>query len=185
MPINHISKHTELTDNQFMLIGKLTIEFSNIEFLLSSVLGRLLITPSFLSRTFTERMNVMALTKKIRNALDIHERRYRNLIVSSDLIEQIKIKLSEIENIRLIRNKFAHNCWSRQSDTKIYGTEFLGKQPNRNKPDEGIILLTNNEIEETYKDAYRIVEDFNNILNQLPELLEKDLRKKLNKNNAV
>lgn len=181
MPLNHTSQFAELTDNQFLLIGKLAVEFSNIEFLLSAVLSRLLITPSFLSRTYTERMNVSALTEKIKNALDIHERRYDNTIIPIDLCELIKKQLSEIEKVRQIRNKFAHYCWCRYSDEEISGTGFLGKQAKFDKPDEGAIVISNVRIEDIYKTSYKIVEELDKIIEALPELLEdKELKNKLN-----
>ena len=180
MPLNHTSKYAELTDNQFLLIGKLTVEFSNIEFLLSEILGRLLITPPFLSRTYTERMNVIALIEKIQNAIDIHEKRYNNSIVSKDLCNSINDILVEIGKIRLIRNKFAHYCWHRQSDEKIFGTSFLSKLPKESKPNEGVSEITNTEIEMMYKNSYKIVEALINILEDIPELLEdKELKNKL------
>lgn len=180
MPLNHISKNAELTDNQFLLIGKLTIEFSNIEFLLREILGRLLITPPFLSRTYTERMNVIVLFDKIKNAIEIHERRYDNSIISKGLCELLNIKLSEIDRIRLVRNKFAHYCWSRQTDNKIFGTSFLGKQAKSNKPNKGVLVISNNEIEQMYKKTYGLVDDLEEILTKLPELIEdKELKSKL------
>ena len=183
MPLNHTSQYAELTDNQFLLIGKLAVEFSSIEFLLSVVLSRLLITPSFLSRTYTERMNVSALTEKIKNALDIHDRRYSNTIIPKDLCELIKNQLSEIEKVRLIRNKFAHYCWCRHSDEEIFGTGFLGKQAKfdkHNKHNEDAIVISNIEIENLYKTSYKIVGELDKIIEALPELLEdNELKNKL------
>jgi len=57
MPLNHTSKYSDLTPDQFTLIGKVIIEFSNIEFMLGVILSRLLITPEFLGRTYTDQMN--------------------------------------------------------------------------------------------------------------------------------
>jgi hypothetical protein len=42
MPLNHTSEYAELIDEQFALIGRLVIEWSNIEFLLGVLLSRLL-----------------------------------------------------------------------------------------------------------------------------------------------
>ena len=100
MPLNHTSKHAELTDTQFLLVGKLTVEFSNIEFLLGQILGRLLFTPSFLSLTYTDRMNVNSLVEKIKNAIDIHERRYGNFIISKELCDELTSILNDVESIR-------------------------------------------------------------------------------------
>ena len=101
MPLNHLSKYTELTDKQFILIGKLTIEFSNVEFLLSKILSRLLITPSFLSRTYTERMNVSSILEKIKKAINIHSNRYGHKIISKQLCE----RLTQLEKFLSTNNK--------------------------------------------------------------------------------
>lgn len=180
MPLNHTSKYAELTDQQFLLIGKLTIEFSNIEFLLGEILSRLLVTPSFLSRTYTERMNVNSIIDKIKNAVDIHARRYNYQIISEDLCDSIKDKTIEANQIRIKRNKFAHHCWSRISDDKIFGTEFLSKQFKSTKPNEGSIEISNMEIEELYEWSYKLVDELEKTLQKLPELLEdKELKDKL------
>lgn len=180
MPLNHTSKYSELTDKQFLLIGKLTVEFSNIEFLLSQILSRLLITPSFLSRTYTERMNVNLIIEKITNAIDIHSRRYNYQIVSEVLCNSINDHINEANQIRIKRNKFAHHCWSRVSDEQIFGTEFLSKQFKSSNPYHGSIEMSNIEIEELYNKSYKLVDELESILQKLPELLEdKELKNKL------
>lgn len=180
MPLNHTSKHAELTDAQFLLIGKLTVEFSNIEFLLGQVLCRLLITPSFLGRTYTDRMNASALIEKIKNAIDIHRRRYGFSIISEELCSRVLEITSKTARIRLIRNKFAHYCWCRNDDETIFGTGFSSAQIDFKKPDNDCILISNSEIEEMYQAAYKIVELLEDTLKKLPELLENgDLGSKL------
>ena len=150
MPLSHTSIYSELTDNQFLLIGKLTVEFSKIEFLLSQILSRLLITPSFLSRTYTERMNVNSIIEKIKNAIDIHSRRFNYQIIPENLFNSIAEKVNEANQIRINRNKFAHHCWCRVSDEKIFGTEFLSRQFKLSKPNQGSIEISIIEIEELY-----------------------------------
>jgi hypothetical protein len=82
MPLNHTSIYSELTDRHFMAIGKLAVECSNIEFLLGVLLSRLLITPEFLGRTYTDNLSVAKIQDAITNALDIHQYRYRCKIIS-------------------------------------------------------------------------------------------------------
>ena len=67
MPLNHTSIYAELTEDHFIAIGKLVIEWSNIEFLLGVLLSRLLITPEYLGRTYTDELNAL----KIKNAINI------------------------------------------------------------------------------------------------------------------
>jgi hypothetical protein len=52
MPLNHTSEYAELTNEQFALIGRLVIEWSNIEFLLGVLLSRLLFMPEFVGRVW-------------------------------------------------------------------------------------------------------------------------------------
>ena len=40
MSLNHVSQYSQLTDQHFQAIGELVVEWSNIEFLLRSVLTR-------------------------------------------------------------------------------------------------------------------------------------------------
>lgn len=57
MPTNHSSQYAELTGEHFQAIGKLTVEWSNIEYLLGELLSRILVTPAFLARTYTGHMS--------------------------------------------------------------------------------------------------------------------------------
>ena len=185
MPLNHNSKSAQLTDEQFILIGKLTIEFSNLEYLLGEVLSRLLITPSFLAKTYTERMNVNTIIEKIKNALDLHNRRYNYTIITKVQCHSINIVISEIDKIRLIRNKFAHYCWFRSSDKQIFGTSFSGKQAKLGNKKKDSIILTNHEIKTNYEKAHVLVIRINEILLELPELLEdQNLKTKLTGNGS-
>ena len=47
--LNH-SKYSDLTAAQYEALGKLFVEWSNIEFMLGLILSRLLFTPEFLGR---------------------------------------------------------------------------------------------------------------------------------------
>jgi len=89
-------------------------------------------------------------------------------------------KVIEINKIRALRNKFSHYCWSRITDEKIFGTGFISKQINPKKPNEGSIEISNLDIEELYKKAYKVVNELEEILQKLPELIEdKELKNKL------
>jgi hypothetical protein len=48
VPLNHASRFSELTDDQFKLIGQIVVEWANIEFLQKIILSRLLLSPDFL-----------------------------------------------------------------------------------------------------------------------------------------
>ncbi len=180
MPLNHSSKYSELTNEQFLLIGKVIIEFSNIDFLLGVLLSRLLITPEFLGRTYTDRMTVTMLMEKIKNAINIQNIRYRNKIISGKIADEILSLLNRIDKLRIFRNRFSHYCWARFDNEKIFGTELSGKLPKSKNPNNGSVIITNKELEEIYKKAYVIVDELNKLVYSLPEMEEnKDLINKL------
>lgn len=175
MPINHSSKYAELTENQFLWIGKIVIEFSNIEFLLKNLLTRLLMTSDFLGRTYTDNLNIARVQESIANALDIHERRFCGKIIHSDKAKEIKDLNVRINLIRGERNKFAHYCWSRWDDSKIFGAKMGGQVPKSDKPNRESKTISNEEMERLYKTAYDIVEDLMKVVYSLPEIDEKEL----------
>ena len=47
MPLNHTSIYAELNDENYALIGRVVVEWFNVEFLLGNLLSRLLFTPEF------------------------------------------------------------------------------------------------------------------------------------------
>jgi hypothetical protein len=175
MPINHSSKYAELTENQFLWIGKIVIEFSNIEYLLKNLLTRLLMTSDFLGRTYTDNLNIAKIQESIENALDIHDRRYGGRIIDSKKIKEIKDLNARISSIRGERNKFAHYCWSRWDDSAIFGAKMGGQVPKHDKPNKDSRKITIDEMEKLYKTAYDIVEDLMKLVYSLPEINEQEL----------
>lgn len=172
MPLNHSSEYAELTDEQFLIIGKIVIEFSNMEFLLGVLASRLLITPAFLGRVYASKINASSLQEIILNALDIHEHRYNSQIVSLEQLEEAKRLIHRISQVRVARNSFAHYCWARSSDTEILGSKLSGYIPKKDKPNKDVKIVTNQELLDTYKAAYSIVENLNELINALPEFGE-------------
>jgi hypothetical protein len=67
--LNHVSQYSQLTDVHYNAIGKVVIEWSNIEFLLRILLTRLLLTPDFPGRTFTDRLTAA----KVQEAIDTRQ----------------------------------------------------------------------------------------------------------------
>ncbi|MBF9252389.1 hypothetical protein I2I11_03705 [Pontibacter sp. 172403-2] len=170
--LNHSSKYAELTDEQFLIIGKIVVEFSNMEFLLGVVASRLLITPEFLGRSYTDKLSASALQDVIINALDIHRRRYDFKIISSAQVDDIKKAIQRITQIRVLRNAFAHYCWTRQTDTEIFGTKLSGAIPKESNPDKDSKIISNEELNKIYNEAYSIVEHLTKLIQELPELKE-------------
>ncbi len=189
MPINHSSKYSDLTDDQYKLIGKVITEFSNLDFLLGNLLSRMLIMPEFLGRTYNDLLTTNKIIEGIENAIDIHKERYSYKLIDQKTIQGIQDLLGQIKGLKTIRNKFAHYCWGRWDDSKIFGTKLSGKIPKLKKPDADSMTITNTELEKEYKKAYGAVEILVTIIEKLPELEEdKTLLSKLrfqtkNKNN--
>jgi len=180
MTINQSSKFAELTDDQYKVIGKIIIEFSNLEFLLGNLLSRLLIMPEFLGRTYNDLLMADKLIQGIENAIQIHEERYGCRIVDKETLSDIQRILRQIKGIKSIRNKFSHYCWYRWDDSTIFGTRLSGKIPNLKKPNEGTILITNDKLLQEYQKAINAVKDLYSLIDKLPELEEdKNLLSKL------
>lgn len=178
--LNHSSKYTELTDEQFLIIGKIVVEFSNMEFLLGVVASRLLITPEFLGRSYSNKLSASALHEVIMNALDIHSRRYDFKIISSGQVDDIRKVVKRISQIRVLRNAFAHYCWTRHTDTEIFGTKLSSTIPKDSNLNKFCKKISNEELIQTYTEAYSIVEDLTNLIQELPELEEdEEILKKL------
>lgn len=76
MPLNHTSQYSELTQAQYAALGKAVVEWVNVEFLLGVLLSRLLATPEFLSRTYTDSISAVRLQGAIAEAVEIHRVRY-------------------------------------------------------------------------------------------------------------
>src|SRR5664279_1355588 len=98
MPLNHSSKYAELTPRQFEAIGRLVVKWSNIEFLLGVLLSRLLHTPEFLGRVYTDELMAVRVQSAIEKAIAIHRHRYGSRLVPEDVL--VKIAAINSENKR-------------------------------------------------------------------------------------
>jgi len=177
LPLNHTSKYAELTSRQFELIGRLVVEWSNIEFLLGSLLSRLLFTPEFLGRVYTDELTAHRLEAAVRKAMSIHQKRYGNAIVPAGVTQEVGDVIKEIEVIRGKRNKFSHNCWCRQTDKKISGFRLSGNVPQDKHLEKDSLIITIGEMEELYRTSYSVVDRLSGIVARLPEMSEKEALK--------
>lgn len=178
MPLNHTSQFAELTNEQFQLIGKIVVEWANIEFLQKLILSRLLFSPDFISRTYTDRMSAVKVQESIKESVALHRHRYGANIVSEDILSKIERVNEDVHNARAHRNKFAHFCWSRSTDEEIFGTNFSAGLPESKKGKKSFITIKNNELKQLYKESYNLVDKINKILEKLPEIEEESLAKK-------
>ena len=172
MPLNHSSSYADLTLRQFEAIGRLVVEWSNIEFLLGVVLSRLLHTPEFLGRVYTDELMAVRVQSAIEKAISIHRNRYGCRLVPENVLNEIAALNSEIENIRGKRNKFSHFCWCRSNDEELFGSGLSGHVPPSKKLDKDSIVVSLVELDEWYKHSYTVVSRLSELVKQLPEVPE-------------
>ncbi|MHB9023611.1 MAG: hypothetical protein ACYC7E_05470 [Armatimonadota bacterium] len=173
MPLNHTSQYAELTDEQFGIIGRLVIEWSNIDFLLGVLLSRLLFTPEFLGRVYSDEMNASRIQSAVQKAIDIHKNRYGFRVVPEETIDEITKVNSEIDKVRRLRNTFAHFCWCRSNDEEIFGSGLSGFIPPSKRLDKDSVKFSVVELQDAYTMTYEIVERLTGIIHILPEVDEK------------
>ncbi len=169
--LNH-GKYSDLTSEQYELLGKNFIESSNIEFLFGLLLSRLLFTPEFLGRTYSDQMSAVKLEAAIKNALDIHRNRYGSRVVSEGLSDEIMELLASASKCRALRNKLAHYLWMRSNDDEIFGSRMSGKLPKKNRKDDSI-KISIDELKNYHELSHATVEKLQRIIiDQLPEIEE-------------
>lgn len=178
MPLNHSSKYAQLTKGQFEIIGRIVIEFSNIDFYLKIMLTKMLLTEDFLGRTYTERLQNNSIVELIKNAMDLHQYRFNYKIISEETINEIRNILPSISDVREKRNKFAHYCWSKVDDDTIFGTKLSSKQRKINIRDNSCIKISTEELNILYTKSYDLVESIERIIKKLPVI---DYRELFNK----
>lgn len=175
MPLNHSSEFTQLTDDQYIAIGKVVVEWANVEQLLSVLLGRLLGAPDFLARTFTDPLSAVRLQEAIREAVEIHRMRYREKIISGDLLDEMVRINDSVTSLRGVRNKIAHFCWCRYSDESLFGTGFAGGIPTPRSERKDTAVLSLGELDRFHQDALSIVEQLLVLTERIPRIDEEQL----------
>lgn len=169
MPLNHTSRYAELTAEQFALIGRLVVEWSNIEFLLGVLLSRLLLTPEFLGRVYSDEMSASRVQGALKKALDIHRHRYGSRIVSAETLDEIVQLNADIEKFRGLRNRVSHFCWSRSNDEEIFGSALSGFVRPSKHVDRDSVKVNVSELREAYRNACQLVDRLSGVVQRLPE----------------
>lgn len=172
MPFSHATPYSKLTDEQHMLIGMFVSEWATAEFYLGLILGRLLLAPEYLSRTYTDSLGAAQLQDAIRQAVGIQKERYSGKLVAADLLDEILALNRKIEKLRSLRNKFAHFCWMRTSDQEMFGTNFSGAPPNDKRHKGSMASLKVSEIRQQHQELFQAVERLQAIVGELPEVSE-------------
>lgn len=179
MPLNHTSIYADLTDEHYALVGRVVVEWSNVEFLLGSLLSRLLFTPEFPGRVYSRGMGAVKLQRAVTDALELHRLRYRNQIVDEDPELKISKIIRCLDKLRQTRNKFAHFCWSRTSDDEIFGTGFSSATGDSKRSIKDSVSFTVEELKEFHAQLYKVVDDLSSVLQLIPEMYEDGISNKL------
>ena len=172
MPFSHSSEYAKLTLQQQASIGRFVTEWANAEFYLGVLLGRLLGTPEYLARTYTDFLGALQIQQAILQALDIHHHRYVDRLVQAELATEIRVLNSKIEKLRLLRNKFAHFCWARSSDEAMFGTPLSGAHPDTKRGSRSHLQIKVTELDAAHDELYQIVSRLEQIISVIPEVAE-------------
>ena len=172
--ISHTSKFTELTDEQLKLLGTITVEWSNVEFLLGVLLSRLLYTPEFLSRTYTGSLSAYKTMDAIRESLEIHKFRYAQKTINTEMSDKIINVIESADKLRATRNRVSHFCWSRSHDNEVFGTRLSGGVPSPKKERKNVSVLSNQELSDVGTNIHEVVENLMLLVKELPEIKEED-----------
>jgi len=175
VPLNHTSKYSELTESQYAAIGRAVVEWANVEMLLGVLLSRLLATPEFLGRTYTDSISAMRLQNAINEAIDIHRIRYSHRIVPEQVLLEIAQINARVSTLRGIRNKIAHFCWVRSHDEEVFGISFRGGVPSPKKERRDNAVITSQELANLNAEAYSLVEQLMKLVEKIPEVTEESL----------
>lgn len=173
--LNHTSQYSELTDAQYLSIGKTVVEWANVEFLLGLILARLLGTPEFLARTFTDPLSAVRLQEAISEAVSINRVRYNSRLIDENILDEIEKANNEVTALRSFRNKVSHFCWARSNDEEMFGTSFSGGVPTEKSEKRNHKVVTLVEINAIHSKTYALVENLMSIAKSIPEVKEESL----------
>lgn len=172
MPFSHSSPYAQLTSRQQACIGRFVTEWANAEFYLGVLLGRLLGTPEYLARTYTDFLGAVQIQQAIAQALEIHQHRYVHRLVQESLMKEVTRISRKIDNLRSLRNKFAHYCWMRNTDEVMFGTPLSGVSPDTKRRSRSHIEITVAEIDRAHDDLFAVNARLEEIIAAIPEVSE-------------
>ena len=175
MSLNHTSEFSDLTESQYAALGKVVVEWANMEFLLGVLLGRLLVTPDFHARTFVNSISAAKIQSAIDEALQIQEKRYKCKIIEKEIVDDLTKINKEITALRASRNKVAHFCWCRSDDDLIWGTRFGSGIPSPQKEKKNSNYFSVSELKALHQSTYKLVDDLEKIIQKLPKFKESNL----------
>lgn len=172
VPLNHASAFADLTEAQYAAIGRVMVESSNLEHLVERLLIRLARTPDFLGLTLTNPIGSVRRLDALKTLVDVHRRRYSCHFVESEVLDELQDAARNVDKFRIDRNKFAHYCWCRESDEKVFGIKFTGKQPTLQSPTKDSIVLTLADLNAMATEMRALVRRLQTVLDGLPQETE-------------
>lgn len=109
--------------------------------------------------------------KALKNLADMNSRRYSPARIPDQLKETIDQLAKEIAYKKDGRNRLVHYVWLRQSDDKVFGTKFKGRQARG--ADEGSYLVkSNSELMAVAEEIEELASRIQDIADQFPEIEE-------------
>lgn len=165
------TEYTRPTAEQYEAIGRIAAHWSFVEFELERLLIRLAQAPDFPGLALTNDLSIDNRLKALKNLADMNARRYSPARIPDEMKETIDQLAKEIACRKDGRNRFVHYIWLRQSDDKMFGTKFKGRQARGT--DEGSYLLSSNSELMTLADELEgLANRIQNIADLLPEIQE-------------
>jgi len=172
MPLNHVSTYSDLTDEQYSAIGRMVVEWSNVEYLLSVLLSRLLRTPEYLGRTYTAGLAAVRIQTAISEAVEVHRHRYGRRLINEPELAAIESANIRVTTLRAERNKISHFCWCRTNDEAVFGTSFAGGVPTDKWERRNSKTLKLSELQALHSEAHALTEELVRIVNAMPAIDE-------------
>jgi len=183
MPLSHATKFMALTPTQHVAFGRIVTEWSNVEFLVETLLIRLSCAPDFLGLALTNDLNISNRISCLKNLIKINRHRYTPPRLSDDIERRLNGIILEISRLKDYRNRFVHYCWCRDNDEVVFGIRFRAKLPELGKPNANTLTLRVAKMNELADRMHKLVEDLNDVLRLIPEIEEEWLMKELVKAN--
>jgi hypothetical protein len=174
MPLNHSSEYADLTDEQYAAIGRVVVEWSNIEYLLSVVLSRLLRTPEYLGRTYAQGLAAVRLQTAITEAVEIHRFRYGRHFIPEATLATVESVNGRVATLRAQRNKISHFCWCRSSDDEVFGSALAGGIPTEKWDRKNNKALSLSDLRTMHAEAYALAEQLMQLTSSIKAVDERD-----------
>ncbi|MFZ2650538.1 MAG: hypothetical protein WA210_10595 [Burkholderiaceae bacterium] len=172
MPLNHSSEFAALTDEQHAAIGRVVVEWSNVEYMLSVLLSRLLRTPEYLGRTYSAGLSAVRVQAAISEAVEIHRHRYGHKIIAEEVLVRIESSNHRVTSLRAERNKISHFCWCRTDDESVFGTNFAGGVPSEKWERKNLRQVSLADLRKLYTEAHSLTEELMLIANSIKPIDE-------------